>query len=143
MPWISAAQLAMLALHAEPLALLANDGTPLAWTGYERLRPNLACCMSADAGSFVIRYAWDLLRVNEELIGALTAGDIQGEISPHATSRACWCWAQNPRPARRLYRGHVVIGARCKIGPIATSAAPRPSATTATSARRSRLKTRF
>ncbi len=117
--WVSVAQLAMLALHSGPLALLTVDGTPLAWTGHHKAAAEPgAARLAADAGSFVIRYPWDLLRINEELIGALKAGDIQGEFSPHANIEGLLVLGPGSRVLPGVYiEGHVVIGARCKIGP--------------------------
>lgn len=117
--WISVAQLMMLALHTKPLALLAKDGIPLAWTGHNAAvsEPNVAS-LSADGGSFAIRYPWDLLRVNEELIGAITANDIQGELSPHAHVDGLLVLGHESRVLPGVFiEGHVVIGARCTIGP--------------------------
>ncbi|MEI7437668.1 MAG: hypothetical protein WCL16_12765, partial [bacterium] len=99
--------------------LLSKDGAPLAWTGHDisATEPGTAC-LSGDAGSFVIRYPWDLLRINEELIGALTTDDIQGELSPHAHVEGLLVLGHKSRVLPGVFiEGHVVIGARCKIGP--------------------------
>ena len=89
-------------------------GNPLVWRGG-----------TADSGSvflakasFLIRYPWDLLRANEQLVATLTANIIEGDIHPSAVIEGVICLGPGSRILPGVFiEGNVVIGANCKIGP--------------------------
>ena len=116
--WLSPAALEQLARAHGPCVLREESGGALAWiggptgeeTGMERLL--------ADRDSFRIRYAWDLLRVNERLVGAMDRDAVEGEISPAAHIEGRLALGSGSRILPGVYvEGNVVIGAGCKVGP--------------------------
>lgn len=68
--------------------------------------------------AFRIRYAWDLLRVNELLIDQLDGNEIQGDLHPSTVIEGCVHIGEGTRLLPGVYiEGNVMIGANCKVGP--------------------------
>lgn len=89
-------------------------GTALLWHG---AAPGGGQAFVA-AASFLITHPWDFLRANEQAVGALTAGDIQGDIHPAAVIEGVIRLGPGSRILPGVFiEGNVVIGAHCKIGP--------------------------
>jgi bifunctional UDP-N-acetylglucosamine pyrophosphorylase/glucosamine-1-phosphate N-acetyltransferase len=63
-------------------------------------------------------YPWDLLRINEELVGALQADLVEGDISPAAHIRGKIVVGSGSRILPGVFiEGNVVIGSSVRIGP--------------------------
>ena len=111
--WLAAADLTLLS-PAGPRTLLAPCGTPLAWLGET---PDLASALTATA-SFLIVYPWDLLRANEQFVGALTASHIQGDVHPSTVVEGHLTLGTDSRVLPGVFiEGNVIVGANCKVGP--------------------------
>ena len=68
--------------------------------------------------SFAVRYPWDLLRVNEEIVGNLSEDRIDGEVHPLAVVEGRLHLGKGSRILPGVFiEGNVVIGEGCKIGP--------------------------
>ena len=68
--------------------------------------------------SFAVRFPWDLLRVNEELVGNLSEDRIDGEVHPLAVVEGRLHLGKGSRILPGVFiEGNVVIGEGCKIGP--------------------------
>ncbi len=86
----------------------------LAWRGDE---PDPASVLIA-RNSFIIRHPWDLLRANEQCVGALAGSSIAGEIHPAAVIEGLIDLGPGSRILPGVFiEGNVVIGANCRIGP--------------------------
>lgn len=94
--------------------LVDEAGTALAWTGDA---PDASATFPA-ARSFLIRFAWDLLRANESFVAGLAENRIDGEVHPSAVIEGVIHLGAGTRILPGVYiEGNVVIGANCKIGP--------------------------
>ncbi len=72
----------------------------------------------ASSQSFVIRYPWHLLAVNEQVVGGLNADILQGEVSSSAVIEGNVVIGEGTRLLPGVYiEGNAVIGKNCKIGP--------------------------
>jgi bifunctional UDP-N-acetylglucosamine pyrophosphorylase/glucosamine-1-phosphate N-acetyltransferase len=116
--WLSDAALAICAMHRGAWSLYDANHDLLAWSGPRDGAPPSAVLIPAEAGSFRIRYPWDLLRVNEQLLASLTASRIEGDIHPAAHIEGLLLLGPRSHILPGVYiEGHVTIGADCKIGP--------------------------
>lgn len=71
-----------------------------------------------DADSFRIRHPWDLLALNEQLVGALTGNRIEGTVRAGAMLDGFVHLGRGSVILPGVYiEGNVVIGEDCKIGP--------------------------
>lgn len=94
------------------------QGAVLGWVGAAAWRPAAREVVSADKGTFRIRYPWHLLSVNEQLLAGLTEDRIEGEVSPAAHIEGRLVLGRGSRILPGVYiEGNVVAGADCKIGP--------------------------
>jgi len=74
--------------------------------------------VSASPDSFLLRYPWDLLRLNELLLQRITSSKIDGELSEAAHADGILHLGPGSRVLPGVYvEGTVVIGENCKIGP--------------------------
>lgn len=74
--------------------------------------------ITPDAESIRITYPWDLLKLNEMIIGELADDEIAGEISPRAEIRGKIRLGQGSVILPGVFiEGNAVIGENCKIGP--------------------------
>lgn len=116
--WLSDADLAGLAARPGAWSLRDASDELLAWSGPRAGVPAGAPVLPADAGSFRLRYPWDLLRVNAQLLGALTGSRIEGDVHPAAHVEGVLLLGPRSRLLPGVYiEGNVAIGADCKIGP--------------------------
>jgi acetyltransferase-like isoleucine patch superfamily enzyme len=112
--WVDPDDASLLAEAAGPARLIDAGGELLAWTGTGRD----GAAVRASASSFLIRYPWELLRLNEILVGRIAADDIRGELSPHAHVVGVLVLGEGSRVLPGVYiEGKVVIGRDCKVGP--------------------------
>jgi acetyltransferase-like isoleucine patch superfamily enzyme len=116
--WLSPALLQYLGQSDSPCVVRDAVGAALAWVGGTAQPPETAAPLPPDGSSYRIRYPWDLLRIHEELLGALTADHIVGDVSPAAHVEGRLWLGRGSRILPGVYvEGNVVIGADCKIGP--------------------------
>ncbi len=116
--WLSTATLAACAARPGTWSLIDAKKDLLAWSGPRTGVPSAAPAFLADADSFRIRYPWDLLRVNEQLLAALTESRIDGSVHAAAHLEGILILGPRSRLLPGVYvEGNVMIGADCKIGP--------------------------
>lgn len=116
--WLSLASLRQLLAATRPTRMQDASGHDLAWVGASGEVPAGAEVFTADADSYLLVYAWDLLRVNEELVGALTASDWEGTLSDRAVIDGFVVLGKDTCILPGVYvEGNVIIGSGCKIGP--------------------------
>lgn len=116
--WLSSRLLE--SLRQAPDATVVQDpaGTVLAWIGRDAAPPSAGSVLAADGDSFHIKYAWDLLRLNEVLLAGVREDRIEGQVSPAAHIEGRLVLGAGSRILPGVYmEGTVVIGADCKIGP--------------------------
>ena len=115
--WIELGALLLLGRNEKSARLLDSEGNTLAWKGFE----NADDCeekIVTDADCFPVNYPWDLLRMNEEVLGLMDESSLQGEVSPLATLNGCVRLGNGSRilPGT-VIDGPVIIGPNCQIGP--------------------------
>lgn len=115
--WVEIGALIMLGRAMKPSSLFDSDGNLLAWKGAdapedcrERLVTHAEC--------FRIRYPWDLLRLNEDVLDLIDDSSILGEVSPLAQIDG----RLRLGPGSKILSGVVIegtvaIGANTRIGP--------------------------
>jgi len=116
--WLSIAMLRQLAAATHPVRIQNATGRDLAWVNDSAAVPAQAQTVVAGDGSYRLAYPWDLLRVNEELVGALSASHCEGSLSDRAVVEGFLVLGQGSRVLPGVYiEGNVIIGRNCKIGP--------------------------
>jgi len=116
--WLSPALLATLRRATRPTIVHDNSGVPLAWVNITPAVPDQAHNIPLDEASRHIRFPWDLLAINEELVGGLSEDVIEGEISPGVTVEGHISLGAGSRLLPGVFiEGNAVIGSDCKIGP--------------------------
>ncbi len=116
--WLLEETLAACVARSGLWALRDAEGEVLAWSGPRAGAQDGAAVVLAGAGSFVIRYPWDLLQINEYLLGRIAASAIEGEFSAAAHVEGRLVVGPRSRILPGVYiEGPVIIGADCKVGP--------------------------
>lgn len=116
--WLSIAMLRQLAETDHPVRIQDATGRDLAWVNDGATVPAQAEVIVADSGSYRLAYPWDVLRVNEELVGTLSASHCEGSLSDRAVVDGFLVLGQGSRVLPGVYvEGNVIIGRNCKIGP--------------------------
>ena len=116
--WLSEATLEACLARAGAWVVRDAMGETLAWSGLRAGAAAGAAVIPAGEDSFLIRYPWDLLRINETVLGRITASVIQGEVSPAAHIEGFLTLGPRSRVLPGVYmEGTVVVGADCKVGP--------------------------
>ena len=117
--WLSDACLARLAAARTPRIVRDAAGRPAAWISASPTPPDAAPVEEMDTDSLLIRYPWDILRLNEQLVAACApAAAIEGTVSPHADIEGPVRIGRGSivRPGV-LIQGPAVIGEDCVLGP--------------------------
>ena len=97
--------------------LVDADDEPLAWRARGAAVPEDAPRIPTRCG-VQIRYPWDLLRLNEIIVGALDHDELAGEVSDAAHIEGYLAVGEGTRILPGVFiEGNVVIGKNCKIGP--------------------------
>ncbi len=97
-----------------PFRLVDASGNVLAWNRSEEN----AQLVPADEDSFAIHYPWDLLRLNEVIIGEIAEDSINGDVHPSTVVEGHVIVGVGTRLLPGVFiEGNVVIGKNCKIGP--------------------------
>ncbi len=115
--WIELGALVMLGRNPDSARLHGGDGELLAWKGCN----NPDDCkdkLVTRADCFPVRYPWDLLRLNEEVLSMMDESTMHGEISPLAHVSGVVRIGSGTRilPGT-VIEGPVLIGPNCQIGP--------------------------
>jgi len=118
--WLSLRLLTELSSMERSAKAIDEYGSILAWLDVpEGEKPGSGGgLITADQDSFKISFPWDLLRINEHLIGQLAESEIEGDISPNANIEGRVRIGPGTRILPGVFiEGNAVIGADCKIGP--------------------------
>ncbi len=117
--WPSDTLLLQIAAAKSPCRIVSNELGLLGWiseTGDPP--PEDTPSLPVDAGSLQIRYPWDLLRLNESLVGALTEDRILGTVRERVSWDGHLELGEGSVILPGVYlEGNVRIGHNCKIGP--------------------------
>lgn len=102
----------------EVIVCSEKKAKPLAWISTDGKVPKNGQKILMDSKSLLIRYPWDLLVVNEELVGALKEDSIYGEIRNGVTVDGRIVVGKGTVLLPGVYiEGNVIIGENCKVGP--------------------------
>ncbi|NWK54563.1 hypothetical protein HW115_03000 [Verrucomicrobiaceae bacterium N1E253] len=115
--WISVKALCLLARSEIPSCLKDKRGDLVAWKGGDT--PD-ACTGSlvTEAACFRIRYPWDFLQLNEEVLAVVNNSEIYGDVSPLAQIDGHLHLGEGSVILPGVYiEGNVIIGRNCRIGP--------------------------
>jgi bifunctional UDP-N-acetylglucosamine pyrophosphorylase/glucosamine-1-phosphate N-acetyltransferase len=115
--WLSMEALHRLAATTTK-AVLSDEREILAWINTAPDLPLGAVRVPGDQHCFRIRYPWDLLAVNELMVGALTQDAIAGEVSSAAHIEGHLVLGPGARILPGvMIEGNVLVGAYTRIGP--------------------------
>lgn len=115
--WVTCKDWQNLQAQSGPAALQTSDGHLLAWTGDDQAAA-LQNTISPSGDSFLIRYPWDFIQVNEQLVLQLEDTSSEGEISPAAHIDGIISVGKGSRILPGVViEGNAIIGENCKIGP--------------------------
>ena len=93
------------------------DGLTLASVDKQGLSQNAGSDTSCES-SFEIKYAWDLLKINELVISALSEDEIEGKVYDSAVIEGNVQIGERTKILPGVYiEGNVIIGKDCKVGP--------------------------
>ena len=116
--WLSERMLGQLRQMRAPVAVRDDSGTTLAWVGDSATAVLGAETLPPDDASFLIRYPWDLLDVQDDVLADLTVSRVEGTVSTAATIEGTIILGKGSRILPGVYiEGSVIIGSDCKIGP--------------------------
>ena len=115
--WVETGALIMLGRATHPTRLYDGDGNLIAWRGAaapEDCEEHIV----THANCFSLRFPWDLLRLNEEVLKMIDETSIHGEISPLAQITGNLRLGAGSRILSGVViEGPVIIGANTQIGP--------------------------
>lgn len=115
--WISVRALCLLARSEIPSCLRDQRGDLVAWKGGatpDKCHGN----MVTQATCFRIRYPWDFLKLNEEVLAVVNNSEIYGDVSPLAQIDGHLHLGEGSVILPGVYiQGNVIIGKNCRIGP--------------------------
>ena len=115
--WISVRVLCQLARLDQPTSLRDKRGDLVAWKG--GASPDVCLeNMVTEVTCFRIRYPWDFLQLNEEVLAVVNNSEIYGDVSPLAQIDGHLHLGEGSVILPGVYiEGNVIIGRNCKIGP--------------------------
>jgi acetyltransferase-like isoleucine patch superfamily enzyme len=115
--WLEVGALMMLGRVEKSACLTNSDGEVLAWKGSPD-GSNCAEKLVTSANCFTIRYPWDLLRLNEEVLALMDESSMLGEVGTNVTITGVVRVGKGTRilPGS-VIEGPVLIGPNCHIGP--------------------------
>lgn len=115
--WIEIGALIILARNPGPARLCDPSGEVLAWKGDEAPE-QITDKIVTDADCFPVKYPWDLLRMNEEVVAMMDETSLLGDVSPLATLVGTVRLGKGSRilPGT-VIEGPVLIGPNSQIGP--------------------------
>ena len=115
--WIDVGALCMLSRESPGTCLYDSDGDLVAWKGCDSPKD---CCnkIVTEADCFRMRYPWEILQLNSQVVATLDESNILGTVSPLAEIDGVLNLGEGSRILPGVViEGHVTIGANCKIGP--------------------------
>lgn len=115
--WIELGALLLLGRNPGSARLCDREGLVLAWKG-DADPTRCGAELRTEAECFPVNYPWDLLRMNEEVLGLMDETSLLGEVSPLATIDGCVRLGKGSviLPGT-VIEGPVLIGANTRIGP--------------------------
>ena len=114
--WPSPFMIASVMDAADGMIITNGDGLELARLTVGGRTPDITVLLDKD--SVHIKYPWDLLAVNERIVGAITKDDIQGIVRQNVTIDGIVHLGVGSVLLPGVFiEGKVVIGDNCKIGP--------------------------
>jgi acetyltransferase-like isoleucine patch superfamily enzyme len=115
--WIEVGALCLLARSGTAGCLRDSRGDLVAWKGAKKPE-DCKGDMITQAHCFRIRYPWDLLQLNEEVLSLMESSEIAGEINPLAYVDGHLHLGRGSVILPGVYiEGNVIIGENCRIGP--------------------------
>lgn len=115
--WLASTDLRRIAALESPLLLHSAKGCLLGYVADSPALPTAAPTVTV-TDSMAVVYPWDLIAVNEILLGRLEASDLCGEVSAGATIDGFLALGEGSRVLAGTYvEGNVIVGRNCKVGP--------------------------
>lgn len=115
--WIELGALLLLGRNPQSVKLTDPTGRILAWKGAEQPE-DCEETLVTDADCYPIVYPWDLLNLNEEVLGMMDETAVLGEVSPLATlSGVVRIGTGSKILPGTVIEGPVLIGPNTQIGP--------------------------
>jgi NDP-sugar pyrophosphorylase family protein len=117
--WPSEALLTAVSASGDHCVVENHLGDPLIWLSASGAPPSGDVRkLALDDDSILIRYPWDLLLVNDRVVGAITESRFDGEKRANVTIDGnVWLGEGSVLLPGVYIEGNVVIGQNCKIGP--------------------------
>lgn len=116
--WPSDKILATLAAAKNETVVKGKDGEILAWASVNGECPEKFETLSPDEESIQITYPWDILAINEQVVGNLSENRIDGVVRENVTIDGHVEIGEGTVLLPGVYiEGNVIIGKNCKIGP--------------------------
>ena len=119
--WVTKAdwqKLAEVAKTSKSAILKSNSGDTLAWIGQIDKNTKLTTEVIASENSLLIKYPWEFIQINEQIVAQLTDNCFLGEVSPAAHIDGVVHIAKGSRILPGVViEGNIVIGENCKVGP--------------------------
>ncbi len=119
--WITQEDWQRLVASPSPAILKSTLGATLAWTGTDSTQdsaPSEATEVTASEHSFLIRFPWEFIQINEQIVSALSTNNFIGEVSPAAHIDGFVELGEGSRILPGVViEGNVIIGKNCKVGP--------------------------
>jgi bifunctional UDP-N-acetylglucosamine pyrophosphorylase/glucosamine-1-phosphate N-acetyltransferase len=114
--WPSSSMIDLIMEATAGMIITNNDGLELARLTVGGLPPEKTVLL--DKESVHIKYPWDILAVNEKIVGAITKDDIQGTVRQNVViDGIVHLGAGSILLPGVFIEGKVIIGDNCKIGP--------------------------
>ena len=116
--WVAALDWKLLLGMEGEAKLESNRGEVLAWKGSEEI-PKKGLVVLASEASFLVNHPWDLIRVNEKVVGSWEAGMklARGQERIESESGLLIVGEGTKVLPGVFVEGKVIIGKGCKIGP--------------------------
>lgn len=113
--WVTEKDWRKLSEADSPAVLKSTLGTILAWIGNDL---DGASEVTASEASFLIRYPWEFIQINEQLLSTLETNNIHGEVSAAANIEGFITLGKGSKILPGVFiEGNIIIGENCKIGP--------------------------
>ncbi|WP_018969659.1 hypothetical protein [Rubritalea marina] len=115
--WIDVGALCMLSREDPGTCLYDSEGDLVAWKGCDS-PDQCSNKMVTEANCFRMRYPWEILQLNSQVVATIDEPYIQGEVSPLAEVDGILHLGEGSRILPGVViEGNVTIGSNCKIGP--------------------------
>ena len=117
--WPSENIISTLASSKTAIAVKSEDDTLLAWASQSGDAPaKETSTIALDTESIRIMYPWDILAINEQVVGKLKENKIDGIVRENVTIDGYVKIGEGTILLPGVYiEGNVIIGKNCKIGP--------------------------